>query len=186
MQKGKLAIISGPSAGVGKDTLLKLFLDKHPDWHQPPSTTTRQPREGELAGKDMNFVSHEEFEKWQKEDKFLETDFHAGNWYGTLRQPVEEFLSSGLSVILRIDVNGALIVKKKMPEAILIFIAAENPEALEARIRGRGTEDQQHIKERLELAQKEMMLADKFDKVIINATGKQADALAEIEATLLN
>lgn len=185
MKRGKLAVISGPSAGVGKDTLLKLFLAQHPDWHQPPSTTTRQPRAGEQVGKDMNFVSKGTFEKWQKQDKFLETDFHAGNWYGTLRLPVEELLGKGLNVLLRIDVNGALIVKKKMPEAFLIFIAAESPKALEARIRQRGTEKEQQIKERLKLAKKELMMADKFDKIVINTTNQQEKALKEIESTLV-
>lgn len=184
MNRGKLAIISGPSAGVGKDTLLQLFLAKHPEWQQPPSTTTRDPRPGEINGKDMNFVSHEVFADMQKADKFLETDFHASHWYGTLLEPVEKLLGQGANVILRIDVNGALIIKEKLPEAILMFISAESEEALEARIRARGSESEAQILERLELARKETLLTDQFDHTIVNATNKQDEALQQIESVL--
>lgn len=185
MKRGKLAVISGPSAGAGKDTLLRLFLDKHSDWRQPPSVTTRDPRPGEVAGKDMTFVSKEVFEDWQNSDKFLETDFHASHWYGTLSEPVERLRGQGQNVLLRIDVNGALIVKSKLPETTLIFIKAESPEALEARLRGRGAETEAQIQERLELSKKELLLADKFDHIVINATGKQDDALQQIESILI-
>lgn len=184
MKRGKLAIISGPSAGVGKDTLLQMFLEKHPQWHQPPSTTTREPRPGETGGKDMIFVSRETFNEWEKAGKFLETDYHASNWYGTLQEPVEMLLSQGVDVILRIDVNGALIVKQKLPEAILIFVNAENEAALESRMKSRGSESEEQVYERLELAKQEILLADKFDHIVVNATNKQEKALQEIEAIL--
>src|SRR5260221_6477694 len=131
MQEGKLAIISGPSAGVGKDTVMRLFLAKHVDWHHPASVTTRNPRKGEIHGHDMMFVDQPTFEKWQKQAKFLETDYHANAWYGTLHNPVQQLLDQGKNIILRVDVNGALVIKKAMPEAILIFITDENCEDLE-------------------------------------------------------
>lgn len=185
MKRGKLAVISGPSAGVGKDTMLRLFLEKNPDWHQPPSATTRDPRKGEIAGRDMNFLSKIEFEQLQNDNKFLETDFHANNWYGTLAEPVEKRLSKGQNVMLRIDVNGALIVKQKIPEAVLIFITAESLEVLQQRLKARGSESETQMVERLELAKQEMLLADKFDHTVINADGQQAQAQKDIEAILL-
>lgn len=181
MKKGKLLVISGVSAGAGKDTLINMFLQKHPDWHWPPSTTTRQPRTGEEHGKHMNFVSHDEFSDWQKRGKFLETDYHADNWYGTLAGPVQDFLRAGENVILRIDVNGSLQIKQKIPEATLIFIDVESEQELESRIRSRGTESEAEIKARLKLAKKEKQLKDQFDFVVLNARGEHRTALAQIE-----
>ena len=163
---------------------MRMFLERHPDWLHPTSTTTRAPRQGEISGKDMNFVSHEEFEKRQKAGEFLETDFHASHWYGTLREPVETALSEGKSVLLRIDVNGALQIKSQMSEAVLIFINAENEAALEARIRVRKTETEKQIQERLALAKRELTKIKDFDHVVINATGKQKEALSRIETIL--
>ena len=186
MNKGKLLIISGPSAGAGKDTLRTMFLQHHPDWNQPPSITTRQSRPGELQTKQMSFVSQRKFKQWQKEGKFLETDFHADHWYGTLRNPVEELLGQGKNVLLRIDVNGALEVKRQKPEAVLVFIKSENAQVLEARIRARGSETEKQIQKRLKLAEHELTFVSQFDHIIINATNKQNEALAALEAIVLN
>src|SRR3989344_2887313 len=168
MNKGKLLVISGPSAGVGKDTILRMFLERHPDWHQPPSTTTRPLRPGEKEGKDMTSVPTEEFKRWQAEGRFLETDFHADHWYGTLRKPVEDSLAEGRNVVLRIDVNGSRQVKHQIPEAVLVFIDAESPEVLEARIRTRRSETEEQIRDRLELAKKELKHKKHFDHVVVN------------------
>jgi guanylate kinase len=177
---GKLLVISGPSAGAGKDTILNMLLGSDSNWHQPPSTTTRQPREGETNGKEYFFVSHDEFEKMQKEGKFLEADFHAENWYGTQKEPVERFLQNGQNVVIRIDVNGALQVKKLLPQAILVFITVENEQELEKRIRARGTEDETEIQKRLQLAKKEMLLKPKFDHVVVNEAGKAEKTLQKV------
>jgi len=182
MKKGKLVVISGPSAGVGKDTLIKLFLEKHPDWSVPPSTTTRSARPGEIDGKDYMFVDKERFEKWQEDGRFLESILVDNNqWYGTLRQPIEELLNSGKDVIVRKDVRGCLLFKEAMPEATLVFINAESWEALEKRIRARGTEDEEAIKRKLELAKSELPYQDKFDRVVVNPTGHPEKALADLE-----
>lgn len=182
----KLVVFSGPSAGVGKDTLINMFLNKHPDWVMPVSATTRKPRKGEVDGRDMQFVAREDFEKWQAQDKFLESVLvDDGQWYGTLKTPVEEALKKGKNVILRKDVRGALIIKQKMTQAVLMFITAENFEALEGRIRNRGTEDDQSIVRRLKLAQQELSYQDQFDHVIINPTGHPEKALAELENILI-
>ncbi len=187
MQKGKLLVISGPSAGVGKDTILKMFLQKHPDWSMPPSVTTRAPRMGEIDGRDMTFVAEKQFKNWQAEGKFLEAVLVDNNkWYGTLRAPVEELLEAGKNVILRKDVRGCMLIKKTMPEATLVFIAAENLEILEQRIRARGTEDEVSIKRRLNLAKSEMAYQDKFDYMVVNPSGHPEKALAEIEDIIQN
>lgn len=171
MNYGTLVVLSGPSAGVGKDTILRLFLEQHPDWKQPPSTTTREPRPGEQAGKDMSFVSHKEFAALKDAGKFLETDFHASNWYGTLKEPVVTFLAEGRNVIVRVDVNGALEIKRLMPEAILVLVTVESLQILEARLRARQSETEAQIQERLSLAKRELLMADQFDYTIINPEG---------------
>lgn len=180
-QKGKLIVLSGPSAGVGKDTILRMFLKAHPNWHQPASTTTRSPREGEKPGYDMNFISEAEFVKLQREGAFLETDHHADHWYGTLREPVEKLLAQNKNVILRIDVNGALEIKRQLPNAQLVFIAPENEQVLQERIRARGTDDKTTIQKRLALAKKELPFQSQFDYVIVNQSGKPEQALADLE-----
>ena len=181
MNKGKLLVISGPSAGVGKDTILRMFLERHPDWRHPPSTTTRPLRPGEKEGKDMSSVTSEEFKKWQAEGKFLETDFHADHWYGTLRKPVEDLISGGLNVVLRIDVNGSRQVKDQIPEAILVFIEAESPEVLEARIRARRSETEKQIQSRLKLAKKEIKHKKHFDHVVINPHNQHEETVKAVE-----
>jgi guanylate kinase len=183
MTKGKIAILAGPS-GVGKDTLIKLFLDKHPEWEQPrSSTTTRKPRIGE--DKDaLNFVTPEVFEDWKRAGKFLETDFHAQAWYGTLREPVEQVRASGKNALLRIDVNGAVEVKRQIPETIMIFLKAENFETLEQRFRDRKTENEDQIENRLKLAKHELTFEPKFEHVIINRADKLADTLKDLEEIL--
>lgn len=181
MKKAKLLVISGPSAGAGKDTIVRMFLKRHPDWYQPPSITTRPLRPGEKEGKDMRSVTTEEFKKWQTEDKFLETDFHADHWYGTLKKPVGDLFSKGQNVVLRIDVNGSRQVKHQIPEAITVFIEAESPEALEARIRGRHSETEEQIQGRLELAKREQEHKKYFDYLIINPANHPEEALKGVE-----
>lgn len=181
MNKGKLLIISGLSAGVGKDTLLRMFLERHPDWYQPPSTTTRPLRPGEKDGKDMSSVTTEEFKKWQAQGKFLETDFHADHWYGTLRKPVEDLLSKGKNVVLRIDVNGTMQVKNQIPEAITVFIKAESHKVLETRIRARRSETEKQIQARLELAKRELKHEKHLDHMVINPHNRPKEALIELE-----
>lgn len=185
MKKGKLVVVSGPSAGVGKDTILKMFLEKHSDWNTPISVTTRQPRTGELNGHDYNFVTKVQFEQWQRQGKFMESVLVDNNqWYGTLRQPVEDLLNSGKNVIIRKDVRGCLLIKDVLPDAILVFINAESWEALEQRIRTRGTEDESAIKRKLELAKTELPYQNMFDHVVINPSGHPEKALAELESII--
>ena len=163
----KLYVISG-SSGVGKGTILKGFLDRNPDFLLSISCTTRTPRPNEIDGVNYFFMSEDEFEECIKQDKFLEYAEFAGNYYGTKKRYIKQCLEEGKNVILEIDTKGALQVKKRMPEAVLIFVCPPSFEALEARLRGRHTEDEETIQKRLHEAKTELERADSFDYKVIN------------------
>ena len=163
----KLYVISG-SSGVGKGTVLKGFLDRNPDFMLSISCTTRTPRPGEVDGVNYFFLSEDEFEECIKQDKFLEYAEFAGNYYGTKKRYIKQCLEEGKNIILEIDTKGALQVKKRMPEAVLIFICPPSFETLEARLRGRHTEDEETIQKRLHEAKIELERADSFDYKIVN------------------
>ena len=135
----KLFVISG-SSGVGKGTVIKEFLNKHPEFRLSISCTTRGKREGEVHGVNYFFLSPDEFKECISKDEFLEWAEFSGNHYGTKKAFVQDCLNNGENLILEIDTKGALNVKKIMPEAELIFIAPPSLEELEARLRGRHTE----------------------------------------------
>ena len=165
--KGNLYIVAGCS-GVGKGTLLKLFLEKNPQLKLSVSCTTRKPREGEVHGKNYFFISVDEFKKDIENNEFLEWAEFSGNYYGTQKQYVENKLNMGLDVILEIEVQGAQQVKEKMPEAISIFIMPPSIEALEARLRGRHTESEEAIQKRLQSTKLEMENSKHFDYQVVN------------------
>lgn len=171
MHKGKrgvLFVFSGPS-GVGKGTLkAKLFEEFADQIAYSVSATTRGPREGEVDGKDYFFISRQEFERRVKNNEFLEHAEFAGNCYGTLRAYVEKLLDSGMNVVLEIDVQGALQVMKSMPECVSVFILPPSFEELEHRLRGRGTETEEKVRERLETAKRELPYAPQYDYQIVN------------------
>ena len=165
--KGNLYIVAGCS-GVGKGTLLKLFLEKNPQIKLSVSCTTRKPREGEINGKNYFFISVEEFKKNIENNEFLEWAEFSGNYYGTQKQYIENKLNMGLDVILEIEVQGAKQVKEKMPEATSIFIMPPSLEALEVRLRGRHTESEEAIQRRLNEANREIEAGKSFDYRVIN------------------
>ena len=171
MHKGKrgvLFVFSGPS-GVGKGTLkAKLFEEFADRIAYSVSATTRGPREGEADGKDYFFISRQEFERRVKNNEFLEHAEFAGNCYGTPRAYVEKLLDSGMNVVLEIDVQGALQVMKSMPECVSVFILPPSFEELEHRLRGRGTETEEKVRERLETAKRELPYAPQYDYQIVN------------------
>ena len=171
MHKGKrgvLFVFSGPS-GVGKGTLkAKLFEEFADRIAYSVSATTRGPREGEVDGKDYFFISSQEFERRVKNNEFLEHAEFAGNCYGTPRAYVEKLLDSGMNVVLEIDVQGALQVMKSMPECVSVFILPPSFEELEHRLRGRGTETEEKVRERLETAKRELPYAPRYDYQIVN------------------
>ena len=171
MHKGKrgvLFVFSGPS-GVGKGTLkAKLFEEFADRIAYSVSATTRGPREGEVDGKDYFFISRQEFERRVKNNEFLEHAEFAGNCYGTPSAYVEKLLDSGMNVVLEIDVQGALQVMKSMPECVSVFILPPSFEELEHRLRGRGTETEEKVRERLETAKRELPYAPQYDYQIVN------------------
>ena len=141
-KKGLLIVISGPS-GTGKGTVIKLLKEKIPTLAYSVSVTTRQPREGEIDGKDYFFRTYEEFKQLLHDQAFLETAEVYGNYYGTPKAYVEKLISEGKDVILEIDTVGAQKVKKQFPDAVLIFIAPPTVNSLKARLSKRGTESEE-------------------------------------------
>lgn len=169
----KLFVISG-SSGVGKGTVIKEFLRKHPDFRLSISCTTRGKREGEEHGVNYFFLTQEEFKNCIANNEFLEWAEFSGNHYGTKKAFVEECLNNGENLILEIDTKGALNVKSIMPEAELIFIAPPSVEELEARLRGRHTETEEAIQKRLASIKLEMENSKKFDHKVVNDTVENA------------
>jgi len=174
----KLYVISG-SSGVGKGTVLKGFMQKHPDFMLSISCTTRKPRDGEVDGVNYFFLTQDDFKNCIEQDKFLEWAEFAGNFYGTKKKYIQQCLADGMNVILEIETTGALKVKEKMPEAVLIFIAPPSLKDLEQRLRGRHTEDEETIQRRLHEVKKELECAKKYDYQVINDTVE--NAIASIE-----
>ncbi len=167
-KKGLLVVLSGPS-GVGKGTVRKaLFdMDNH-DLTYSVSMTTRTPRDGEVDGVDYYFVSREEFERRIEADMFLEYAEFVGNYYGTPLDKVKEKMNEGLEVVLEIETAGALQVRKKMHDAILVFLVPPTKKALYDRLITRGTETSYQVNERIAKADSEFKLAHKYDYIVVN------------------
>lgn len=169
----RLFVISGPS-GAGKGTLLAELRKQRPDLGLTVSATTRSPRPGEVDGTSYYFLSDEEFRRRIAAGEFVEWAEVHGHLYGTLVSEVKRLLAKGHSLVLEIDVQGALNVRKVYPDAVLIFIEPPSLQALEERLRGRGTEDEASIELRLKNARHELELADQYDARIVNDTVDRA------------
>lgn len=180
-ERGVLLVISGPS-GVGKSTVIHRMMDHRDDMEFSVSATTRLPRPGEIEGKDYFFVTRERFEEMVEQGELLEHAEFVGNCYGTPRSQVTARLEQGIIVVLDIEVQGAAQVKALMPEALAVFLAPPSLEALEQRLRGRGTETEETIRSRLETAKKELLLAPTYDFTVINDDPDRA--AAELEGIL--
>lgn len=172
-KEGKLFVISGPS-GVGKDTVITHLLNKNDNVALSISCTTRAPRGEEKDGVEYYFKSREQFEQMIEEDGFLEYAKIFDNYYGTPAGAVKEKLQQGLDVILEIDVQGAINVRKKAPGAVLVFIAPPSMEVLKKRLEGRKTETPEQVEKRFARAASEMKLADKYNYQVINDDLEQA------------
>lgn len=177
MNKGILLVVSGP-AGVGKGTVLSLLMKKDDSFMYSVSATTRGIRNGEVEGVDYFFITHEKFREYIKQNTMLEYTEYVGNYYGTPKEYVLAALNKGKNIILEIDTRGAMQVKALMPDAVLVFICPPGRAILEARLRGRNTEDEETIQKRLTEAEREVGLAEKYDYVIVNETGG-AEAAAD-------
>ena len=171
--RGRLIVVSGPS-GAGKDTLIRDALEAIPELALIASATTREPRRGEVDGRDHVFLSREEFERWIEEDRLLEWAEYSGNLYGTPRQSVEELLENGRSVILRVELQGARQIKERRPDAVMIFVRAPSLEETRRRLESRATETSESLESRMATAIKEIAARDEFDYEVVNGAREQA------------
>ena len=180
-----LVIISGPS-GVGKDTIIDALRDRprEPDYHYVVTCTTRAPRPGEIPGVSYQFLTPDEFHALRDSGELLEANEVHGNWYGTPRREVAQALAVGHDVILKIDVQGAMVVKQRVPEALLVFLVPPSLEALFQRLRSRATETADELEIRQRNAAIELARQGDYDRVVVNETGEVEKVAAEIEAII--
>ena len=167
MSKGVLTVVSGFS-GAGKGTVMKRLLEKYENYALSISVTTRKPREGERDGVEYFFRTREEVEEMIQNDQLLEHAEYVGNYYGTPRFYVEEMLSQGKNVILEIEIQGAMKIKEKIPETVLVFVTPPTIEELRSRLTGRGTETADVIASRLRRAAEESEGMNDYDYILIN------------------
>lgn len=180
-RRGLPIVLSGPS-GSGKGTVVRNLLAEYPDFALSVSVTTRQPREGEIDGVHYTFISDEKYEEMERDGKLLEHAGYVGHRYGTPADEVERRCAAGINVILEIEVQGALQIREKRPDAVLIFLLPPDPETLEARLRGRGTDSEEAIRGRLAKAREEILCADKYDFLIVNEEGRAKEAADRVAA----
>ncbi|MBQ8146815.1 MAG: guanylate kinase [Clostridia bacterium] len=178
MRRGILFILSGPS-GSGKGTVLSRLFSKHPEIKYSVSMTTREPRPGEMHGINYYFVSREDFEKRINNGELLEYATFDGNYYGTPKKEIESFLERGIDVILEIEVKGAMQVLERAKDAVAIMITPPDIQTLEKWLRGRGTNSEESINERLTTAKEEIRCLPKYHYSVINEESKQ-DECAEL------
>lgn len=166
-QQGILVVVSGFS-GAGKGTLMKELLRRYDNYALSVSATTRQPREGEVGGKDYFFVTREQFQQMIEEKKLVEYAQYVNHYYGTPREYVEQRMEEGKDVILEIEIQGALKVKKRFPDALLIFVTPPDAQELRRRLVSRGTETIEVINARLRRAAEEASGMEAYDYLLIN------------------
>ena len=166
-QQGILLVVSGFS-GAGKGTLMKALLEKYKNYALSISATTRSPRAGEVHGREYFFQTKEEFEEMIARDALIEHACYVGNYYGTPRAYVEEQLAAGKDVILEIEIQGALKIKERYPDAVLLFVSPPSAEELKKRLLGRGPESLEVVEDRLSRAAEEAVGIEKYDYFVIN------------------
>ena len=168
MSLGKLIVVSAPS-GAGKTTIVRAILDKYPSMLFSVSAATRTKRETEIDGKDYFFLPRQEFERRIRAGELVEWEEIYGNLYGTLKSEVDKTLSGGNAMLFDIDVKGGLSIKRKYPnDSVLIFVKPPSIEILEARLRGRKTEDETTFKKRMDRVAMELGMASQFDYQVVN------------------
>ena len=183
MRKGQLIVMSGPS-GVGKSTIVKHVMELHPNLRFSVSATTREPRPSETDGVNYYFVSRERFEEMIRNDELLEHAEYVGNCYGTPAKPIDEALELGYDILLDIEVQGAMQVKLRRPDATFVFIAAPSFAELERRLTGRGDTAPEKIAKRLDTARNEYKVAQHYDYLIISETDQSEKAAHELHSII--
>ena len=166
-KKGTLVLFSGPS-GVGKDTVLEVVLNKNKDLQKSISLTTREIRDNEIDGKDYYFITQDAFDDMIKNNEVLEFAQYGKNFYGTPKAPIDKWLDEGKTIILKIEVQGAKKIKELYPDAVGIFIMPPSMDELEKRLRFRGTESEEDIKRRLDIAKSEIEKSVDYDYLVVN------------------
>ena len=179
-KKGLLLVVSGPS-GAGKGTICKVLMNRNKDLKLSVSSTTRQPRNGEVEGVNYYFLSHEKFNDMISKNEFLEYAQTYSNFYGTPKGSVMECLENGQDVVLEIEMQGARQVKQIYPDAILIFVLPPTLSELESRLSSRGTETEEQMQERLSCAFEEIKQIKDYNYFIFNETNREVEAAIEIE-----
>ena len=166
-KQGILVVLSGFS-GAGKGTIMKALLERHDDYALSISATTRKPRAGEVEGREYFFVSKEQFLSMVEEDALIEHAQYVDNYYGTPKRYVEEQRAAGKDVILEIEIQGALKIKEKFPDALLIFVMPPDAAELGRRLTGRGTESPEAVRARLKRAAEEAVGVEAYDYILVN------------------
>lgn len=174
---GMVIVVSAPS-GTGKGAIIRDVLKRAPEIHYSVSATTRSPRKGEVPGKDYLYLTRSQFEDGIREGNFLEWDQYLGEYYGTSRDMVERAMTQGFDVMLEITVAGALEVRRRLPESVMIFVVPPSMKELERRIRSRGTEEPEIIEKRLNNAWNELRHMDRYDYIVVN--DKLEDAVEKV------
>ena len=171
--KGKLFVVSGPS-GVGKNTLLNAVIDRSENVRYSVSATSRPIRPGEVDGKSYYFVSRERFEALIADDALLEYAEYVGNYYGTPLAPIREAIANGIDVVMDVEVVGALKIKKRLPEAVLVFMAAPSLAEIRRRLASRGDVSPELMEKRMDRAKWEYSQAGQYDYLVVNDTVEHA------------
>ncbi len=174
-----LIVISGPS-GVGKDTIARMVMENRNSFYFVVTATTRRPRTGEIHGKDYIFMSHDEFAAMIESDELLEYAVVYNDYKGVPKQQIRDALNSNLDVIMRVDVQGAATIRKLIPNAVFIFLAAESEKALIRRLRERKSETAEGLNLRIATARQEMKRAVDFDYRVVNEQDRQSETVRQI------
>ncbi|MCR4850882.1 MAG: guanylate kinase [Lachnospiraceae bacterium] len=166
-ERGVLIVVSGFS-GAGKGTIVKKIIEENDNYALSISMTTREPREGEKEGVSYFFVSKERFEDAISNGELVEYANYVGNYYGTPKKYVEDMIESGKDVILEIEMQGAMQVKTRFPDAVLVFVTPPNADELKRRLMSRGTESEEVVNKRMKRAYEESAFVDRYDYLLVN------------------